>query len=142
MVFKGNGKKRGRPLGLRLSEESKRAISESKRGQTHKQSTKDKISSTLITYFRKLRPLSEEMENRYCDYGDDVCNWLNEVRDELNSIVDIRTERSMRDSRRNELNYGGNIEYLCHHITPELLLLFKEHCEINNISIEEVLDNM
>ena len=35
---------KGRPIGYKLSEASKRAISESKKGQRHKESTKVKIS--------------------------------------------------------------------------------------------------
>ena len=60
----GNGR-RGRPIGYRLSEESKRAISESKKGQVHKQATKDKISRSLIVYFRKKNPVSVGMINYY-----------------------------------------------------------------------------
>ena len=49
-----NNKGRGRPLGFRLSEESKRAISDSKKGQKHSELTKDKISKTLISYFKNI----------------------------------------------------------------------------------------
>ena len=62
----------GRPLGFKLSEESKKAISESKKGQRHKQETKDKISRSLIIYFRKLNSLSEEIENPYFNYDDKI----------------------------------------------------------------------
>jgi hypothetical protein len=42
-----NSRGRGRPLGFRLSETSKQAISDSKKGQHHSESTKEKISKAL-----------------------------------------------------------------------------------------------
>jgi len=44
--------KRGRPLGHKLSEESKQKISESKTGQQHDRKTKKKISKSLLRYFK------------------------------------------------------------------------------------------
>lgn len=44
--------KRGRPLGHKLSEESKLKISESKTGQVHSRKTKRKISKSLLSYFK------------------------------------------------------------------------------------------
>ncbi len=49
--------RRGRPAGFRLSEESKQAIREAKKGQRHRQETKDKI---LINVERAKVVLSEE----------------------------------------------------------------------------------
>ena len=43
--------KRGRPLGHKLSEESKQKISISKTGQIHNKKTKIKISKSLKKYF-------------------------------------------------------------------------------------------
>ena len=63
-----NNGRRGRPVGFRLSEASKRAIAESKRGQRHRQETKDKISDSLIIYFKQKNPLSEELTNMYCNF--------------------------------------------------------------------------
>lgn len=58
-------RRRGRPTGFRLSEESKAKISRSKTGYHHSQKTKDKISSSLINYFkqqgyRKMKLTQEE----------------------------------------------------------------------------------
>ncbi len=132
-------KKRGRPLGFRMSEESKMAIRESKRGQRHKQITKDKISRTLIIYFRNKNPLSEELINEYCGFEDDsMCGWITEVQDKLDAIEDVKTERSMRNTRKTEISYGQNIEYFSHAMTPETIMLFKEFCEENNISQEDI----
>jgi len=127
-------RRRGRPLGFRLSEASKRAISESKKGQKHKQETKDKISRTLMLYFRRQHPVSQEIISRYCRVTDDVlCKWANDVSEELDTFEDIKTERAMNNIRKTEIVYGQNIEYFSHELTPEVILLLKEHCLLNGI---------
>jgi len=138
----GNGK-RGRPLGFRLTEESKRAISNSKRGQRHREETKDKISRSLILYFRRQNPLSEEIINSYCRADDDeMCEWINEVQEELDDCFDIRTEKSMNNTRKMEMSYGHNIEFFSHGVTPELIYLIREHCELNDLDIEEFFSKL
>lgn len=135
--------KRGRPLGLRLSEESKRAISESKRGQKHRQETKDKISRSLTAYFRKLNPLSEEIIEVYCRADDDeLCNWINDVRDRLDSTENILTTKSMRNNNLIEITCGDNIELFSHSLTPELIVLFKELCKEMDIDPVEFFDSL
>jgi len=133
--------KRGRPTGHRLSDESKKAISEAKKGQEHSQETKDKISKSLIIYFKKLNTLSDEVIDRYCRIGDDViCDWINEVAEDLDESDEILTERRMRNSRRIEICCGQNIEYFSHNLTPEVIVLFKEFCEDMGLDPEEVFD--
>ena len=132
--------RRGRPIGYRLSEASKRAISASKLGQKHTKQTKDKISRTLMLYFRKLRPLSEEIINSYCRADDDtICNWINNIREELDNMEDIRTDRALRNAGKIEISYGNDIEYFSHNLTPEVLLLLKEHCSKLDIKLEDYL---
>lgn len=142
-MSEGNGgkRRRGRPKGFRLSEESKIAISKSKEGQTHTQKTKDKISRSLIIYFRKKNPLSEEIEKRYCSTDNDALyGWVQDVRKDLDDLEDVLTERSMRNKRRIEISCGNNIEYFGHNITPEIILLFKEFCKLNNLDPLEFFD--
>lgn len=119
---------KGRPIGYKLSEASKRAISESKKGQRHKESTKVKISKTLQNYFRSKNPLSEEIINTYCRINDDdTCEWVFKATEELDSFRDILTQRILRNKLRIEMCYGNNIEELfSHSITPELLLMYKQ----------------
>lgn len=119
---------KGRPIGYKLSEASKRSISESKKGQRHKESTKVKISKTLQNYFRSKNPLSEEIINTYCRINDDdTCEWLFKASEELDSFRDILTQRILRNKLRIEMCYGNNIEELfSHSITPELLLMYKQ----------------
>ena len=134
-------RKRGRPLGFKLTQESKDAISGSKMGQSHTQETKDKISRSLIIYFRRKNPLSDEIQNIYCKFDDEnVCIWMEDVRDELNELNDVRTNKSMRNTRKMELSCGDNIEYFGHTLTPEVLLMFKEFCEINSLNPNDVFD--
>jgi len=140
MTGKGSGK-RGRPLGFKLSENSKRSISQSKMGQRHRDVTKDKISHSLIMYFRRKNPLSEEIINKYCRIGDDrLCDWISEIQDDLDESIDILTERSLRNKTRIELTCGHNIENFGHTITPELLLLFKEYCKENSIDAKDIFE--
>ena len=122
--------RRGRPLGFRLSEYSKRAISESKKGQRHKNETKDKISRSLLIYFKGKDPLSEELINMYCRIDDDeLCGWINDVSEDLDAADDIMTIRSLRNALRIEMTVGNNIEYFSHDVNPEILVLFKEVCD-------------
>lgn len=127
-VVKG---KKGRPIGYRLSEASKRAISEAKRGQKHKEATKNKISKSLKSYFKRKYPLSDEIVNNYCRMSDDVlCDWLYDVSDELDDCVDVLTQRALYNKLKIEISYGTNIEDIfSHSVTPEILLLYKEHIE-------------
>lgn len=145
-TYDGNGenkKRRGRPTGFRLSEESRKAISDSKRGQRHTQETKDKISRSLIIYFKKLNPLSDEIEKRYCKMDDfETCDWVQGARDDLNNLDDVRTDRSMRNTRRIELTCGHYIEFFGHEVTPEVIVLFKEFCKLRGLNPEEVYDNL
>ena len=105
-------RRRGRPKGFRLSDESKKKISKSKEGQKHTQETKDKISKSLILYFRKLNPLSEEIGKRYCRCDDDdMCGWVHDVRNDLDNLTDVMTDRSLRNTRRIELTCGNFIEF-------------------------------
>ena len=130
----GDGR-RGRPIGFRLSESSKRAISESKKGQRHRSETKDKISSSLLGYFKRKNPLSEELSNMYCNFeeGGEVCDWMLENEINLNMIDDVMTLKGLRNANRIELTVGFNIEFFSHEITPELIMLFREKCELLNI---------
>jgi len=135
--------KRGRPLGHKLSEESKRAIAESKRGQRQKPETKDKISRSLILYFSQFNSLSEEIENRYCRTdNDEVCNWANDVRDELDNSEDVLTRKTMRNKRAMELTSGHNIEFHSHNMTPEFMLLIKEVVETGGPGAIELLEDI
>lgn len=140
----GNGSgKRGRPLGFKLSDYSRRAISESKRGQKHRPETRDKISRSLMIYFKRQNPLSEEIINRYIRMGnDELCDWINDVQDELDSTMDVLTEKNLRNKTKIEITCGHNIEFFSHSLTPELIYLIKEHCNIYGLEPEEFIGSV
>lgn len=132
--------KRGRPTGFRLSPLSRMAISCAKTGQKHKQSTKDKISKSLIIYFRNLHPLSEEISRKYCNIkNSDLYYWITDNKEDLDCIDDIMTDRSIKNSNKIELAYGQFIEFFSHNLTPEQLMLLKEECIANGID-HSILD--
>lgn len=139
-------RKRGRPIGFRLSEASKRAISDSKLGQRHTQATKEKISKSLILYFRHKHPLSEEIERRYCNDNFDSeeynCEWMDAVRDEIDGFENVLTERALRNKQKMEITCGEYIEFFHHEVTPELLVLFKEHCILNGIDMDDAFNDL
>lgn len=131
--------RKGRPIGFKLSEASKRAISEAKKGQRHKESTKDKISKSLQNYFRRKNPLSEELINTYCRINDDeMCQWICDVSEDLDEARDILTSKAMYNKLRIEISYGDNIEEIfSHSITPELLLMFKQEVGVSGTIIDD-----
>ena len=136
-------RRRGRPLGFKLSEESKRAISESKKGQKHKQETKDKISRTLMLYFRRQHPVSQEIISRYCrSDNDELCSWANKVSEKLDTFEDVKTERAMNNIRKTEIVYGQNIEYFSHNLTPEAILIFKEDCIAKGLDVSDLFRSL
>lgn len=142
MTGRGSGK-RGRPLGFKLSETSKRAISASKTGQQHRPETKDKISKSLVMYFRRKNPISEEITNRYCGaMDDDLCDWIQKVGDELDSSMDIMTEKALHNKCKVEIVCGNNIELFSHNANPELIYLFKEYCTNFGLDPEDVLEDI
>lgn len=138
-----NGR-RGRPIGFKLSESSKRAISESKRGQKHRPETRDKISKSLLIYFKRQHPLSEELTNMYCRFEEDreVCEWMEDNERNLDMIEDVMTLKSLRNANRIEMTVGPSIEFFSHEVTPELIILFQERCEILGVDPEEYFDKM
>lgn len=139
---KGQGR-RGRPLGFKLTEESKRAISESKKGQRHRQTTRDKISKSLIIHFKNRYPLSEELTNMYCRFdNDEISEWMIDNTEDLDLSDDIMTIKSLRNARRIELSCGSNIEYFSHEMTPELIVLFKEYCKEEDKDPDEYYDSL
>lgn len=136
-------RKRGRPLGFKLSDESKKAISSSKTGQHHRQETKDKISKSLTLYFRKKNPMSAELSARYYKVmDDDMSDWLCDVGDDIDSSLDFMTEKAAKNKCKIEITCGNDIEYFSHDRTPELIYLIKEHCSKNNIDPEEFVSEI
>jgi hypothetical protein len=103
---------RGRPLGFRLSDVSKQAISDSKKGQHHSETTKEKISKTLMRYFRNMYPLSDELYLQYkreINSSPEVREWFHKIRSEYDTTTNICTERSLNSKRFREISIEYNI---------------------------------
>lgn len=133
--------KRGRPPGYRLSEESKRAIAESKTGQCHKKETKDKISKTLLVYFKQFNSFGEEIINKYCRADDDkLCEWANQTKEDLDDLEDVFTSKTMRNKRKMELTSGQHIEFYSHDLTPEALVILKQIMEQEGNDLEKAME--
>ena len=140
-------KGRGRPLGFRLTEASKRAISESKKGQKHSEETKRKISKTLMMYFRTMHPISKEFIEEYgdiLDNNEDIMEWFEGIKDQLDNSEDVLTERALNSKRLRELAIEYNMEIVSGEnlngftLNPEMLLELKELCKESGLSFEDL----
>ncbi len=101
-------RKRGRPLGFRLSDESKQAISLSKLGHIHSDGTRDKISGSLVRFYKEKYPLSAEMIEYYHKYyGEDAASWISRNRDLIDELPDVITDRAINNFRRRELEFNS-----------------------------------
>lgn len=120
-------KKRGRPFGHRLSEETKERIRQKRLGTKHSQETKDKISQSLIKYFKKRDTLSDSMQYEYSYISEEAVDWVNEHREEIDAIEYVMTEKRLLYLNQLEICFGGDIEHIFgHNATPEFLVLLKE----------------
>ena len=143
MTGRGSGK-RGRPLGFKLTETSKIAISQSKFGQLHKQSTKDKISKSLILYFKNRNPLSDEMTANYyrIDSNHVITDWIDDNSENIDSMTDVLTEKVIQSKGKIEIACGNTIEFFSHSITPELIIMFKEYCDLNGKDFDDAISEL
>jgi hypothetical protein len=71
-----------------------------------------------------------------------MCEWIYDVREEIDAIRDVRTIKSMRNTRRMELTCGDRIEYFSHDLTPEVIALFLELCQEKDIDPDEFFDSL
>lgn len=134
--MEGTDKKRGRPVGFELSDETKEKIRRSRTGKVHSQETRNKISKSLIRYFKKRDPVSEGISNEYKYFPREVTEWLYEHSAELDDADDIMANKRIVYLSQLEVCYGSNIENFCHSATPEFLLLLKEELEESNMTDE------
>ena len=141
-------KNRGRPLGFRLSDESKRAISEAKTGQRHSEETKEKISRTLMTYFRNIHPLSKELYEEYrelIDLNSEVKEWFNKISTDYDTTRTVFTEKSLNSRRLREVSIEYNIDMSDNNnlnfftSNPEKMCELKIMCEKKNISFKDIV---
>lgn len=119
------GKKRGRPVGMRLSDETKRKIAEGKTGYQHTQETKDKISESLIEFYRQQSSWGTELKHVYQD-NPEVLQWVLDHIDDLDGTEECTTERRLNRDRIKNIPVGHKIEFTPDTVNPEILYLLKE----------------
>jgi hypothetical protein len=120
-------KRRGRPYGHRLSEESKERIRRSRTGRRHCQETKDKISRSLSSYFKGRDSLSMSMEYEYSEMSPEAIDWICDNREFIDDSEFIMTEKRLMYLKQLEICMGNELEQIFgHNKTPEFLLLLKE----------------
>ena len=141
-------KSRGRPLGFKLSDESKRAISVAKTGQRHSEETKEKISRTLMAYFRNIHPLSKELYEDYKDLielNEEINKWFKNISDEYDSTRSVLTEKSLNSKRLREISIEYNLDMSNNDnlnffpTNPEKMCELKLLCEAHNISFNDIV---
>ena len=144
-----NKKGRGRPLGYRLSEESKRAISESKMGQRHTEETKEKISRTLMLYFKNIHPLSKELYDDYKDLIDsdeEIKKWYESIRLSYDVTTNVLTEKSLNSKRLREISIEYNIDMSSNSNVnsfvnnPEKMCELRTLCKSKGLDFESIMD--
>jgi len=124
-------KKRGRPEGYRLSENSKDKIRQKRLGTHHSRETKNKISKSLKDYFRKKDPLSQSIEQEYSEISEEAVDWVCENRKELDDEDnDFVSDKRLTHLRQLEISFGTDLENIFGHgTTPEFILLLREELE-------------
>jgi len=120
--------KRGRPLGHKLSEFTKNKIRLKRIGTHHSKATRDKISASLIAYFKRRGSLADSMAEEYKSISKEASDWVYDNRENINDMEDeILLDRKLSSLNQLELCFGHEIEYLFGHTaTPEFLMLIKE----------------
>jgi len=122
----GSKKKRGRPEGFRLSEKSKDRIRESRYGVHHSKATRNKISRSLIKYFKERNPLSENIRYDYKHFPAYIDEWIINNKRELDQTEYVMTDKKILFLSQLELCFGSDIDKFSHNITPEFFLILKE----------------
>lgn len=124
------GTKRGRPFGHRLSEATKNKIRHKRLGTHHSEKTKDKISKSLVEYFKKKDSLAASMANEYSYISDEAVEWVYDNQEAIDATDHVVTEKRLAYLSQLETCLGNDIEnFFGHNTTPEFLLMLKEDIE-------------
>lgn len=119
--------KRGRPFGHKLSELTKDKIRYKRLGTHHSKVTKDKISKSLIKYFKKRDSLSASMANEYSYISDKAVEWVYDNQESIDDTDYVVTEKRLNYLNQLEMCSAGDVEnFFGHSTTPEFLLMLKE----------------
>lgn len=119
--------KKGRPANYKVSEQTKKKISESKTGLNHTIEARENIAVGVKEYYKGKYPISADLAYVY---GDSFSDWIEDNADEINEDDSVLTYSRLRTVSRTETPVGGAIEWLAvENVTPELLVLWKEAME-------------
>jgi len=130
-------RKRGRPSGHRLSNDTKEKIRRKRLGRSHSQRTKDKISKSLIAYFKNKESLSMSIEHEYSYISEEAVEWISEHREEIDVTEHVMTEKRLMYLKQIEICLGSDIEYLFgHNATPEFLMILKEEMQEKGLTAD------
>ena len=130
---------RGRPIGFRLTDESKDKIRQKRLGSTHTEETKDKISKSLAAYYKKRDSLSDSMEYEYGCVAEAV-DWIVDNKEEIDDMEHVLTERKLIYLRQLEMCFGYDIDIFGHNQNPEFILMLEE--ELKKLGCEEELKEL
>lgn len=135
---------RGRPLGFKLSEETKDKIREKRIGRAHSEETKEKISRSLAAYFKSKDPLTDSLENDYRYFPEEANEWISDNSLSINDIGDVFTNKRLTYvGQQVEICYGEFIQNFSHNVTPEFLVLLKEElCKLGRTNELDTLFNI
>lgn len=127
----GISKKRGRPVGHRLSEGTKEKIRVKRLGTHHSQETRSKISKSLSEFFRSQRSFSESLAEEYIYISEDAVRWVFDNDENLDeNDMDVIPDKKINSLRQVEISLGMDVDqFFGHNATPEFLLLLKEKLE-------------
>lgn len=131
-------KRPGRPVGYELSDEAKDRIRLSRVGKSHSTETRNKISMSLIKYFRKKDPVSNGIENEYKNFPSEARRWICDHKWEIDNTEGIMANKRIAYLSQQEVCYGSEIESFCHYATPEFFLILKEELHGNTEYIDEL----
>lgn len=123
-------KKRGRPIGYKLSTVSKEKIRQKRLGTHHSETTKDKISLSLKAHFKKKDKLSDCMRSDYMYVSGEADEWICDNSEAIDESELVVTEKRLLAFQQMELSIGHDIEnFFGHNTTPEFLILVKEELQ-------------
>jgi len=108
---------RGRPKGHRLSEKSKKKISDAKRGVGRSFETREKISAGVKRYFDEIYTDKMFANYRMCD---PIFEWLKDYMG-----VNFRGDKG----HYLEDTFGSTIDLFPYELTPEKLMIIKDLLE-------------
>jgi len=128
---RGN-KKRGRPLGHKLSDKTKEKIRIKRLGTRHSQETKNKISKSLSRFFKGKKSFADCLAEEYIYISEDATKWIFENDEDIDDadLNNIITNKKINSLRQVEIALGMDVDqFFGHNANPEFLLLLKERIE-------------